>query len=106
MNFVVLSFIDSDVDVPLVGVCSYPQYDTPLQDIKHALADFLNEASRLSNDISTIATEATGELWYTITIRNNETPPDTANSKRVVNRLMFRAHDYFYKEDPNAATSG
>jgi len=105
MKYVVLSLIDSDVEAPLVGVCSYPQYDTPLKDVKHALSDYLTAVMRVSNNSAPVVTEASGELWYTITVSSNDIPPDGANTRRVINRLMNMAHDFFYKENPDAGTS-
>lgn len=106
MTHVVLSFIDSDVEAPLVGVCSYPQYDTPLNDVKLALSDYLNTVVRISNNNAPIESACTGELWYTLTIRSNEIPPDGANTRRVINRLMGIAHEYFYKENPDGPRNG
>jgi len=98
MSFIVLSFFDSDLEDKLVGVCSYPQYDTPLDDVSRTLKNFLAEVvHRLDRRVKLIIDESKG-LEVDLFFCSNENPPDPKAGSRFINNAFGLSLDYFYKE--------
>lgn len=99
MSFIVLSFFDSDIEDKLVGVCSYPQYDTPVDDVSRSLENFLADVvHRLDRRVKLSIDKSKG-LEVGFYYSSTENPPDPKAGNRFINNAFGLSLDYLYKED-------